>query len=365
MYIHQRKNWPQFQWDESKLSSLLAQTRLSQGRLLGRMGTLGFQLKNEATLSMLTQDVIKTSAIEGENLSPASVRSSVARRLGIEIDNESKPDRNVEGIVDIMLDASRKYDKPIGQKRLFDWHGALFPTGYSGMKKIMVGQWRNDSKGPMQIVSGPMNHEKVHFEAPPAKKIKHEMNQYISWFNSSTNSDLVIKASLAHYWFVVIHPFEDGNGRIARALSDMVLARSENSSHRFYSMSSQIDKERKSYYSILEHCSNGDLDITAWHEWFLNCLIKAIGASDALLDSVLAKAKFWEEHAGEIFNQRQVEMVNRLFDNFIGKLTSSKWAKITKCSPDTALRDINDLVDRQILKKEQSGGRSTHYSLKR
>jgi Fic family protein len=307
--------------------------------------------------------VVKTSEIEGEKLDAVQVRSSLARRMGMDIGALPPIDRNIEGIVEIMLDATRKHDEPLTEERLFGWHSALFPTGRSGMRRITVGAWRTEQSGPMQVVSGPIGREKVHYEAPDFDRLKKEMARFIKWCNNSSDIDPVIKSALAHFWFVTIHPFEDGNGRIARAIADMMLARSEKTSQRFYSMSSQIQRERNAYYDVLEHCQKGELDLTEWIEWFLDCLKHAIAASEQTLEVVMIKARFWKAHAGESFNERQRKIINRLLDGFDGKLTSSKWAKLTKCSQDTALRDISDLVDRQILAKEQAGGRSTSYTL--
>ncbi len=363
MYIHERKEWPEFEWDQTKLAPLLAQVRHWQGRLLGRMEALGFPWREEATLQTLTQDVVKTSEIEGEKLDAAQVRSSLARRLGMDIGALPAIDRNVEGIVEVMLDATRKHDAPLARERLFAWHAALFPTGRSGMRRITAGGWRTKDSGEMQVVSGPIGRETVHYEAPGHDRLKKEMSRFIKWCNARSDIDPVIKSALAHFWFVTIHPFEDGNGRIARAIADMMLARSENTSQRFYSMSSQIQRERKDYYLVLERCQKGTLDITPWMEWFLNCLKRAIGASENLLAAVLVKAAFWKAHAGESFNDRQRKVINRLLDGFEGKLTSSKWAKLTKCSQDTALRDISELLNRRILIKDEAGGRSTSYEL--
>lgn len=363
MYIHNRLEWPNFTWDANKINDLILTVRFEQGRLLGRMGGIGFQLREEAVLETLTQDVLKTSEIEGERLDTVQVRSSIAKRLGMDIGLVPRNDRNVDGVVEIMLDATRNYAKPLTRDRLFDWHTALFPTGRSGMSRITVGNWRTSESGPMQVVSGGYGRERVHFEAPEAERLAAEMTQFIEWFNHSSDIDLVIKSALAHFWFVTIHPFEDGNGRIARAIADMLLARSEHSKERFYSMSAQIQRERNDYYDILERCQKGDLNITPWLEWYLNCLLRAIGASDDMLKMVLTKSNFWRTHAGEPFNERQKLVLNRMLDVFTGKLNSSKWAKLAKCSQDTALRDITDLLQRGILQKEEGGGRSTSYQL--
>ncbi|MEI6084204.1 MAG: Fic family protein [Verrucomicrobiota bacterium] len=364
MYIHENKAWPEFKWDQAKLADLFAEVRHRQGRLLGRMEGLGFQLRGEATLTTLTQDVIKTTEIEGEKLDPEQVRSSIAKHLGMDGGGSLRIGRNVEGIVEVMLDATGKFDAPLSAERLFAWHAALFPTGRSGMQSIVVGGWRTASSGPMQIVSGPLGREKVHYEAPAANRLKKEMAEFIRWFNATPTTDLVVKSALAHFRFVTIHPFEDGNGRIARALADMLLARAEKSAQRFYSLSSQIQQERNEYYAVLEKSQKGALDITPWIEWYLNCLQHAIAVSEKTLETVLVKARFWEAHAGQSFSERQRTVVNRLLDGFDGKLTSSRWAKLTKCSQDTALRDISDLLERQILAKDEAGGRSTSYRLR-
>ena len=363
MFIHERKTWPNFTWNQKRVSALLVDTRYLQGRLLGRMEALGFKWREEATLQSLTQDVLKTCEIEGVALDAEQVRSSIARRLGIDMGFFPHVARNVEGIVEVMMDATYHYDTPLTAERLFDWQAALFPTGRSGMHHITVGGWRGESSGPMQVVSGPVGREKIHFEAPVYERLEAEMDRFVNWFNTNIEMDLVLKSSLAHFWFITIHPFDDGNGRIARAISDMLLAKSEKNTQRFYSMSSQIQRERSTYYKILEKCQKGTLDITSWVEWFLGCLKRAIEASDETLEAILAKARFWENHAGEPFNDRQHSMINRLLNGFEGKLTSSKWAKIKKCSQDTALRDINNLVEREILTKESAGGRSTSYIL--
>lgn len=363
MYIHQLHDWPEFKWDQAKLAALQAEVRHLQGRLLGRMEALGFPLREEATLHTLTQDVVKTSEIEGEKLDAAQVRSSLARRMGMDIGALPVVDRNVEGIVEVMLDATRRHATPLTEERLFDWHAALFPTGRSGLRHITVGAWRTGQSGEMQVVSGPIGREKVHYEAPGHERLKSEMDRFLGWCDAATDMDPVIKSALAHFWFVTIHPFEDGNGRIARAIADMLLARGEKTVQRFYSVSSQIHLERKAYYDVLESCQKGTLDITPWIEWFLNCLKHALGSAEHLLAAVLVKAQFWNVHAGESYNDRQRKVINRLLDGFDGKLTSSKWAKLTKCSQDTALRDISDLVARKTLAKDEAGGRSTSYKL--
>jgi Fic family protein len=363
-FIRQQVNWPNFAWESDEIVNLLSEARNLQGRLMGKMGSLGFDLRNEALLDTLTLDVLKSSEIEGEYLNPEQVRSSIARRLGMEIAGSVESDRNVDGVVEMMLDATQNCFKPLTAERLFDWHAALFPTGRSGMYKITVAGWRKDSTGPMQVVSGALGKEKVHFQAPDSLFVEKEMSQFLDWFNNNLKIDLVIKAAIAHLWFVTIHPFEDGNGRITRAMTDMLLAQSDQSNQRFYSMSAQIRTERKEYYEILEKTQKGNLDITEWIQWFLNCLINALKSTDFLLNRVLFKADFWTRHSGVLINARQKKLLNRLLDGFDGKLTSSKWAKIAKCSKDTAIRDINDLIDKNILQKEAAGGRSTNYELR-
>jgi Fic family protein len=362
-YIHELKGWPGFRWDHNLVSARLVDVRHRQGRLIGRMETLGFPLRAEAVLQTLTEDVIKSSEIEGEILDRDQVRSSIARRLGLDIGGLAVADRNVEGVVEMMLDATQGYDRPLTARRLFDWHAALFPTGRTGMTKINVGAWRDDKTGPMQVVSRAIGKERVHYEAPVAEDLRHEMKRFLDWFEEDRSTDLVLKAGVAHLWFVTIHPFDDGNGRIARAIADMVLARSERSPQRFYSMSAQIRQERKAYYDILEATQKGDLDITRWLDWFLDCLGRAFTHAETTLEAVLRKARFWDKHAGAAFNDRQRKIVNQLLNGFEGKLTSSKWAKLAKCSQDTALRDIEDLVHKGVLKKDAAGGRSTSYSL--
>jgi Fic family protein len=362
-YIHQLEGWPHFKWDQKKLAGQLAAVRNRQGRLTGRMEALGFKLRAEANLQSLTEEVIKSSEIEGEVLNRDQVRSSIARRLGIDIGALTPADRNVEGIVEMMLDATGKYDTPLTSERLFAWHAALFPTGRSGMRKITVGTWRDDKSGPMQVVSGPIGRERIHYEAPTAAVLDKEMSAFIDWFNNNNDVDPVLKAAIAHLWFVTIHPFDDGNGRIARAIADMALARSDHSSQRFYSMSAQIRREHSAYYDMLEATQKSDLDITVWLEWFLACLDRAFDGAEDTLANVLCKAEFWRKHATARLNERQRDILNRLLDGFEGKLTSSKYATIEKTSPDSALRDINDLVERGILHKDEGGGRSTSYSL--
>ena len=363
IYIHQLKEWPNFRWQDDRLATLLAAVSRKQGRLLGRMTALGFPLQAEAALQSVTEEVIKSSEIEGERLDRDQVQSSVARRLGIDIGALTPADRNVEGVVEMILDATERYKQPLTTERLFAWHAALFPTGRSGMSKIAVGAWRNKKSGPMQVVSGPIGRERLHFEAPEADRLDKEMKSFLAWFNAGQPLDPVITAAVAHLWFVTVHPFEDGNGRIARAIADMALARSEQTAQRFYSMSAQIRKERNAYYDILEATQRGDLDITSWLDWFLGCLDRAFDATDVILESVFKKARFWEKFAAAKLNDRQRAIINRLLDGFEGKLTSSKWAALTKASQDTALRDIDDLLKRGILDKAAAGGRSTSYGL--
>lgn len=362
-YIYELDGWPHFRLDQERLAGRLAAVRHLQGRLLGRIAGMGFSPQAEATVRNLTEEILKSNEIEGEKLNREQVRSSLARRLGVEIGALTPADRNVEGVVEMMLDATQKYDQPLTRERLFSWHAALFPTGRSGMKRITIGAWRKDAAGPMQVVSGPLGHEKVHYQAPVATRVEGEMRGFLRWFNGAEKLDPVLKAGIAHLWFVTVHPFEDGNGRIARALTDLLLARSEQSSQRFYSMSVQIREARNEYYRLLETTQRGTLDITLWIEWFLGRLERAFESAEAELADVLVKAQFWERHRRSSLNDRQRMMLNKLLDGFDGKLTSSKWAKITKCSPDTALRDIDGLITRGILEKEAAGGRSTSYSL--
>lgn len=365
IYIHQKDNWPDFIWRSEEFLNQLSEARNLQGRLIGKMESLGFDLRNEALLDTLTLDVLKSTEIEGEFLNPDQVRSSIARRLGMEIAGSIDSDRNVDGMVEMVIDATHNCFKPLTIDRLFDWHAALFPMGRSGIFKITVADWRKDTTGPMQVVSGAAGKEKVHFQAPDANLIETEMNRFLKWFNENDKIDLVIKAAVAHLWFVTIHPFQDGNGRITRALTDMLLAQSDKSTQRFYSMSAQIRIERKQYYEILEKTQKGDLNLTEWIKWFLRCLINALKSTDTILTKVLFKANFWNKHSKTIINERQNKLINKLLDGFEGNLTSSKWAKIAKCSKDTAIRDINDLIYKDILQKETAGGRSTNYELKK
>lgn len=363
MYLWGKSDWPAFTWDEKTLARLLAQVSREQGRLLGKMEALGFDLRSEAHLRTLTEDVVKSSEIEGEKLDRDQVRSSIARRLGMDVGGLVPADRDVEGVVEMMLDATGNYAEALTKERLFAWHASLFPTGRSGMSIIRVGTWRDDNTGPMQVVSGAIGKEKVHYEAPPAARLPDEMAKFLQWFEHPKEIDPLLTAGLAHLWFVTIHPFDDGNGRIARAIADMALARSEKTGQRFYSMSAQIRRERNDYYTTLEETQKGGLDVTRWQAWFLGCLLRAIDGAQETLGAVLSKAQFWERFAKEPLNERQIKVLNQLLDGFEGKLTTSKWAKLAKCSQDTAYRDILDLIDRGALRKDSGGGRSTSYSL--
>ena len=362
-YIHELKGWPRFTWNKDLIALKLEQVRLNQGRLIGKMERLGFKTQEEAVLQTLTEDILKTSEIEGEVLDRNQVRSSVARQLGMDVLGLVKSERSVEGVVEMMLDATQKYKASLTGERLFAWHAALFPTGRSGMTKILVGKWRDDSNGPMQVISGPIGKSKVHYQAPDAKKLKAEMSQFLTWANGKKKEDSLLRAGIAHLWFVTIHPFEDGNGRIGRAIADMFLAKSEDSPQRFYSMSAQISTERNDYYNILESTQKSSLDITKWLDWFLSCLDRALANSESILAVVLKKTTFWETHMHVNLNDRQRKVINRLLDGFEGNLTSSKWSAIAKCSQDTASRDIDDLLKNKILKKNPGGGRNTSYSL--
>ncbi|MFY8095285.1 MAG: Fic family protein [Niveispirillum sp.] len=363
IYIHQQTRWPAFTWNDSALSALLAQVRHRQGRLLGRMETLGFDLRQEASLTTLTTDVVKSSAIEGETLNRDEVRSSLARRLGLDAGGLPPVGRHVDGIVEMMLDATQNHRAALTFDRLFGWHATLFPTGRSGMKRITVGGWRTKASGPMQVVSGAYSRQRVHFEAPDADRLDAEMTAFLEWFNNGPVIDPVVKAGIAHLWFVTIHPFEDGNGRIARAIADLALARADNCAERFYSMSGQIEAERKAYYDELERQQKGDVDITGWLSWFLGCLDRALTTADGTLSAVLAKARLWEWISRGSVNDRQRIVINRLMDGFEGNLNNSKYAKLAKCSADTALRDIQALVERRVLVQNPGGGRSTSYRL--
>jgi len=359
-YIYQYDNWPNFSWEEKEIQLVLGKVRHLQGKILGQMETLGFSVKEDAMLSTLTLDVLKSSEIEGEKLNDQQVRSSIARRLGIEYAGMVYAGRDVEGVVEMMLDATQNYQQPLDHERLFSWHAALFPTGRSGMVKIEAGRYRS---GEMQVVSGAMGKEKLHYQAPPPGQVKQDMDRYLDWFNQETKTDPVLKAAIAHFWFIIIHPFDDGNGRIARALSDLLLARSDDSPQRYYSLSSQILAERNDYYAILKKAQHSSGDITQWLMWFLHCLYRALETTQGAMQKVLHKADFWERHQATAFNSRQRFMLNKLLDGIDGKLKSSKWAKMTKCSPDTALRDIRDLIEKNILRQEGPGGRSTNYEL--
>jgi Fic family protein len=363
-YIHQRPNWPNFTWDNEMLLKLLGSVRHLQGKIVGKMEAVGFDVRNEASLDTLTLDILKTSEIEGEILDPAQVRSSLAKRLGLDIGGLISTDRNVDGVVDMLLDATQQAAQPLTEDRLFAWHSSLFPAGRSGLHKLLVGQWRKDSKGPMQVVSGSIGKENIHFEAPPAERVAAEMSTFLDWFNKELSLDPVMKAGIAHLWFITIHPFEDGNGRIARALTDLLLTRGDGMSQRFYSMSTQIRVERKGYYKILEKSQQGLLDISAWLEWFLTCLLNALLNAEFTLQKVLVKHQFWLAHKGITMNQRQIKTLHKLLDGFAGKLTTVKWAKINTCSRDTALRDLQDLINKGLIEKEAGGGRSSSYQIK-
>lgn len=362
-YIWQADDWPRWRYDVAALVSSLAEVSRAQGVLVGRLADVGMALRDQASLAVLTEDVVKTSAIEGEQLDVASVRSSIARRLGVDIGVLTPVDRDVEGVVEMVLDATGNCHAPVTRERLFGWHAALFPTGYSGLSKITVGAWRDDSHGPMQVVSGPIGRQRVHYEAPGAERLDADIDVFLAWLNEPSAEPALIRAGLGHLWFVTLHPFDDGNGRIARAVGDLLLARADKSPQRFYSVSAQIQRERKAYYDILERTQKGSLDVTEWLIWFLDTLHRAVDQAQHSLDEVLLKARFWQRCAGMPMNQRQVKLVNRLLDGFDGKLTSSKWAAIAKCSADTALRDINELLARGVLRRSSSGGRSTSYEL--
>ncbi|HEY4087246.1 MAG TPA: Fic family protein [Bryobacteraceae bacterium] len=364
-YIYQDRKWPNFQWDSSALLSLAAEVRHQQGELRGRMRALGFTSRQDAVLKTLTEDVVKSSEIEGERLEPETVRSSIARRLGVDIGGLKPIDRNVEGIVSVMVDATTNYRQPLTEDRLFGWHNVLFPSGRSGFLKIAVARWRDDAHGPMQVVSGPIGKEEMHYQAPPAVRLEGEMTKFLDWFNRETTIDPVIQAGLAHLWFVTLHPFDDGNGRLARAIADMQLTRSENDSQRFYSMSAQIRDERDDYYEILKSTQRGTLDVTPWLEWFLQCLGRAIARSSETSAGALQRARFWEKLDAFPLNERQRTVLHRYLDGFEGNLTTSKYAKLAKCSQDTAHRDILDLVGLGVLIQNPAGGRSTSYSLLR
>jgi Fic family protein len=362
-YIHEKAGWPEFTWDSEALAASLLAAHHKQGRLLGRMEALGFDLRAEASLFVLTSDVVKSSAIEGEKLNPDEVRSSIASQLGLDVAGLPKAGRNIEGVVEMMLDGTRNYEKPLTKKRLFGWHAALFPTGRSGLNRITVGGWRKEEAGAMQVVSGRQGKEKVHFEAPHAARLNAEMTRFLKWFNTSSTSDPLLKAALAHFWFVTVHPFEDGNGRIARAIADMALARADGTNDRFYSMSTQIEAQRKAYYLQLETAQRGSMNITAWLMWFLQCLQRAIDNADELCATVLNKASLWKRINRRPVNDRQRLVINRMLNNFEGVLSTSKYAKLAKCSNDSALRDIRELLERGIVIQNAGGGRSTNYRL--
>jgi Fic family protein len=362
-FIYEQPDWPHFRWDREDLAETLAAVRHKQGVLIGRMEGLGFRLRGEAILKTLTEDVLKTNAIEGEKLDAEQVRSSVARRLGMDIGGLRPKDRYVDGVVEMMLDATRRYDQPLTAERLFGWHAALFPTGRSGMHQINAGTWRDDLSGPMHVVSGPIGRERVHFEAPSARRLPREMKSFFAWFNGKEENDWVVKAALAHLWFVTVHPFDDGNGRIARAIADLALARSEGSAQRFYSMSSRIEEKRREYYDVLKRTQKGSMDVTWWMEWFFRTLDAAMDGAQRTLEAALAKAEFWRSVTHVSLSERQRLVLNRLLDGFEGKLTTSKWAKLAKTSQDTAGRDIAGLIELGILVKNAAGGRSTSYAL--
>jgi len=362
-YIYQRPRWPEFTWDSEAVAGPLAAVRHKQGKHLGKIEALGFELRTEASLTALTDEVVKSSAIEGENLDPKEVRSSIARKLGLDVAGLVKSGREVEGVVEMMLDATLNFDKPLTAERLFGWHAALFPTGRSGMHRITVGAWRTDEAGPMQVVSGPIGKERVHFQAPEAERLEAEMERFLRWFASSSATDPVLRAATAHLWFVTVHPFDDGNGRVGRAIAEMALAQADGTKDRFYSMSSAIEAERREYYSQLGSAQRGDLDITGWITWFLGCLDRAIEEADKTLGSVFHKAKLWQQILPSPVNERQRAVINRMLDEFKGNLTTSKYAKLAHCSTDTALRDIRELLERGIIVKNPAGGRSTSYRL--
>lgn len=359
MHIYERENWTDFKWDSEEILPIFSSARLSQGELLGAMKGIGFPI-DDALLSTVTLDVIKSSEIEGIKLDATQVRSSVARHLGMEQEQKIKANKNIDGIVEMMLDATQNYKKPLTEKRIKGWQAALFPTGYNGIHEIVVGDYRASR---VDIVSGQVGQEKIHFSAMPAKSVKPEMDKFLDWVNTDQGIDGLIKSAIAHFWFVTIHPFEDGNGRIGRAISDMLLARDENSKIRFYSMSNQLLKKRKDYYAMLGSCQNGDGNITGWIKWFLTCFNDAVKDSQILMNRLMDKVKFWNANNDIVLNERQVKVINKLLDGFDGKLTTSKWAKLTGISSDTALRDIKDLVAKDILRKTDAGGRSTSYVL--
>lgn len=362
-YIWQSGDWPAWRYDLAVVTQPLAEASRAQGRLVGRLADVGMVLRDQASLVTLTEDVVETSAIEGERLDAGAVRSSIARRLGVDIGALAPVDRHVEGVVAMVLDANANCSAAVTRDRLFGWHAALFPTGYSGLHRINVGGWRDDANGPMQVVSGPLGRQRVHFEAPPADRLERDMGRFLDWANDIPDEPALIKAGLAHLWLVTLHPFDDGNGRIARAVGDLFLARADGSPQRFYSLSAQIQRERRAYYDILERTQKASMDVTAWLAWFLGTLHRAVEHAQHTLDDVLAKSRFWQCWATTPLNERQVTLLNRLLDGLDSKLTSRKWASIAKCSPDTALRDITDLIARGVLRKSEAGGRSTSYEL--
>ena len=362
-YIWQSDVWPKWRYDLSAIADQLTAVSHAQGLLMGRLADVGLAVRDQASIATLTDEVVKTSEIEGEVLNADSVRSSVARHLGLDIGAVAPVDRHVDGVVDMVLDATLNSDKPLSAERLFGWQAALFPTGYSGLNKIITGQWRDDADGPMQVVSGPVGRRKVHFEAPPAHALPKETADFITWANAATGEPALVKAGLAHLWFVTVHPFDDGNGRMARAVGDLFLARADSSPQRFYSLSAQIQRERKDYYDILERTQKGTMDVTQWLAWFLGTLNRAVESAHSTLEKVLVKALFWQRLAGVALNERQLKLLNRMLDGFEGKLTSSKWAAIAKCSPDTALRDITQLLALGVLQKSNGAGRSAGYLL--
>ena len=362
-YIWQASDWPHWRFDLAALAEPMAEASRAQGILIGRLADVGMALRDEACVAALTEDVVKTSEIEGQTLNIESVRSSVARRLGVDIGALAPVDRHVEGMVEMVIDATANCNEPLTRERLRGWHAALFPTGYTGISKLNVAAWRTDTRGPMQVVSGPIGRQRVHFEAPPAAPLEGEISRFLDWVNSTSGEPPLLKAGLGHLWFVTLHPFDDGNGRIARAVGDLLLARADGGSQRFYSLSAQIQREREAYYDILERTQKGTMDVTQWLAWFLDALHRAISAAEFTLDRVLLKARCWQRWATMPLNARQVKMLNKLLDGFAGKLTSGKWAVIGKCSADTALRDINDLLTRGVLRKAAAGGRSTCYEL--
>lgn len=362
-YIRQASDWPGWHYDLAALAGPMAEVSRAQGLLMGRLADVAKALRDQASLAALTEDVVKTSEIEGEQLGVASVRSSIARRLGVDIGAPAPVDHHVEGVVEMVLDAAANCHAPVTRERLFGWHAALFPTGYSGLARIKVGGWRNDASGPMQVVSGPIGRQRVHFEAPPANRLEAETSRFLDWVNGASNDPALLKAGLGHLWLVTLHPFDDGNGRIARAIGDLLLARADGSPLRFYSLSAQIQRERKAYHDILERTQTRSMDVTEWLAWFLDTLHRAVDQAQDTLDAVLVKTRFWQRWATTPLNERQLKLLNRLLDGFEGKLTSSKWAAIVNCSPDTALRDITDLLARGVLRKSDAGGRSTSYAL--